>query len=398
MTQQTRNAEAMHPAVWNRDFVILFFVNVVSQLGFQMLNPNLAEYTTKIGIAGSITGVIVGVFSASALLSRPFAGYFTDRLNKKLLMAFSLSGIFVCFLCYIFITSPQLLVVLRILHGMFFGVNTTVSMTMVSNALPPSRLASGLGYFSIGGVASMAVAPSIGIWIAGSWGYPFLFLSGALMTGICLFLSFPLSNDGVDPPAAGNTLSIHHLFAVEAWIPAVICVLLSSICALCSSYILLLGDEKGIEGIGIYFTIYAGVLIVVRPFISRAADRIIPTHIGIPCGIFIVAAMLTLWYARNLTLIIIAAVLFGIGYSVMPLLQSMCIQSVSKERRGVASSTYFMGMDIGFTFGPVAGGMLSVAIGYANTFFCFSMPAILGIAVMAGLNRNETRNKNILVR
>lgn len=69
----------------------------------------------------------------------------------------------------------------------------------------------------------------------------------------------------------------------------------------------------------------------------------------------------------------------------------MCIQSVSKERRGVASSTYFMGMDIGFTFGPVAGGMLSVAIGYANTFFWFSVPAIIGIAIMLGLNRRKDK-------
>lgn len=377
--------------IWNKDFVILFIVNIIAFLGFQMLNPLMTKYAANIGVESSILGLVTGAYAFAALLSRPFGGYLTDRLNKKLFMIFSLLGMSLCFLGYIFVKSPELLIALRFLHGIFFGLDSTVAMTMASNALPSSKLSSGLGFFSISSVASMAIAPSIGIWILDLSGYPSLFLISAVLTLISLVLALGISKESQRGSGYRRSICLHNLFSVEALGPAVICVLVSSTSGLCSSFMVLFGDNRGISNVGLYFTVYALTLVLVRPAVGRIADRTPSIYIGIPCCFSIIAAMVTLWYAKNLIHILLAGILFGIGYSILPLLQSMCIKCVTPERRGVASSTYYMGLDIGNAAGPVVGGLLSAAVGYGNTFLLFCLPIIGGVAILLFLNQKSAK-------
>lgn len=392
--QQNESSEIQ--TIWNRDFVILFIVNIIAFLGFQMLNPLMTKYALEVGMASSMLGLIAGAYATAALLSRPFAGYLTDRLNKKALMILSLFGLSVCFLGYMLVKDPNLLLLIRFLHGLFFGLNSTVTMTMASNALPASKLSSGLGFFSISGVVSMAIAPSIGIWIVGIWGYSHLFLICTGITFISLTLATGVSKGPNSSLNKGHTLSIHNLFSVEALIPATICVLVSCASGLCSSFMVLFGEARGIKDIGLYFTVYAMTLLVIRPAVGKIADRVVPSHIGIPCCFSIIASMVTLWYAKNIYFILLAGVLFGIGYSMLPLLQSMCIKCVKPDRRGVASSTYYMGLDVGNALGPIIGGALSASIGYGNTFLSYSLPIVVAIIILFFSNRKEVQQTNLI--
>lgn len=372
-TQKTTGRET----VWNKDFSILFLVNIIAFLGFQLLNPNITKFAANLGMASSILGLLGGAYAFAALLARPVSGCLTDRKNKKMLFNLSLLGLVVCFLGYPIVRNSFWLIVVRFVHGAFFGLNTTVSMTMAANALPHAKLSSGLGFFGISGVASMAIAPSIGIWIVQTWGYSTLFLAGAASTMISLLLALGISDAVTEVPEHARTLSIHDLFAVEALMPMIIGVFASSASGLCSNFMVLFADERGIPNIGIFFTVEALALLLVRPVIGRIADQVPPAYIGIPCCLCMVAAMVMLGRAEHLVQVLIAGVLFGVGYSILPLLQSMSIQLVGKQRRGVASSTYYIGIDLGNTGGPMIGGLIAASIGYANTFLWFSIPAVV---------------------
>ena len=54
-----------------------------------------------------------------------------------------------------------------------------------------------------------------------------------------------------------------------------------------------------------------------------------------------------------------AALFMAGGYGVMSsVCQSTAILLAGKERRGLANSTYYIGLDLGMTLGPIIGGFL----------------------------------------
>ena len=52
----------------------------------------------------------------------------------------------------------------------------------------------------------------------------------------------------------------------------------------------------------------------------------------------------------------------------MPALQTECIRTVGLERSGVATSTYYLGGDVGQGLGPMLGGMIAGSMGYEGLF------------------------------
>ena len=52
--------------IWNKDFIIVFLVNIVAYMGFQMLNPNITKYASSLGIVSTLVGIIAAVYSFAA--------------------------------------------------------------------------------------------------------------------------------------------------------------------------------------------------------------------------------------------------------------------------------------------------------------------------------------------
>jgi MFS family permease len=93
--------------------------------------------------------------------------------------------------------------------------------------------------------------------------------------------------------------------------------------------------------------------------------------------------MVLISVAHSLTVFLLAAVLFGIGNGgSQPALQTLCLKCVGFERRGASSGTYYMGMDIGNTVGPVLAGLLAASFGYGGAFMFMIVPIVLGMGVM----------------
>ena len=80
-----------------------------------------------------------------------------------------------------------------------------------------------------------------------------------------------------------------------------------------------------------------------------------------------VLSMVILANADHMAGIILSAVIRSIAQgAVQPVLQAECIQKAGIEKSGVATSTYYLGGDIGQGLGPIAG-----TFGYqANFYFC----------------------------
>lgn len=143
-------------------------------------------------------------------------------------------------------------------------------------------------------------------------------------------------------------------------------------------------DEHGIGKVSVYFTLYAVAVFLVRPFSGKIMDRkglrytVFPGMAACAISLFLLGASSTLW------MILVTGILRALGQgSAQPSLQAGCINYVGRDRSGVATSTYFLGGDIGQGVGPMVGGFVLARIaGLAGYQVLFGMCGALMLAGM----------------
>lgn len=77
--------------IWTKDFILILFANFFIFLGFQMTLPTIPLFVEKLGGNDQLIGYVVGIFTFSALLLRPFAGNLLETRGRGLVYMFGLA-------------------------------------------------------------------------------------------------------------------------------------------------------------------------------------------------------------------------------------------------------------------------------------------------------------------
>ena len=81
------------------------------------------------------------------------------------------------------------------------------------------------------------------------------------------------------------------------------------------------------------------------------------------------------------------------GYGIMcSVCQSTALLLAGPEKRGLANSTYYVGMDIGMATGPLIGGFLYGAVPGHLFYPCFMVTVPMIVIVYVTLCRNIGKN------
>ena len=349
-----------------------------------MTMPVLPRYAVESGMSLAEAGLLTGIFSIVAIFARPVAGILTDRRNhKKLLMLFSTLVSAASFGYGLFRDVPYLYAC-RILHGACYAISSTVQISITTQLLQKERMGEGMSLMSMSQILAMSIAPNLGLTLSGTIGNQNVFLiAGGLSAAsvvCCLFLKN--TSASVPDPAAHEAKPFHiqSLFAVDLLLLALISGLFSLMNGVASSYLSMLGDERNIVNIGIFFTISSVAVLLIRPMAGKLFDRRGLTVILVPCLIFGSCAMICTGLAGSIGVIVVAALLKGISQSAgQSSVQAECARRSSEKNRGVAMSTCYLGSDLGNSIGASLGGWLSAAYGYGSMFI------IVGGLVASGL-------------
>ena len=153
-------------------FTVVLDFMVMSPLG-DMLMKSMELTTSQFGFAVSVYAFSAGI---SGLLTAGFADRF-DR--KKLLMFFYIgfiAGTLFCGLASTYI----MLIVARIITGLFGGVIGSISMAILADLFPLHQRGRAMGYMQMGFGASQVLGIPISLYIANHWGWqsPFLMIVG----------------------------------------------------------------------------------------------------------------------------------------------------------------------------------------------------------------------------
>ncbi len=146
--------------LWTKYFTLTFIYSLFTAISNNMLMTGIPLYAIHLGGNNSISGLLFGLFMAAAILFRPLFGTLIDDKSRRMVLIVGCIISTVISLSYVFAFSIGILLLVRSLHGIGFSATTNASGTIVSDIVPRSRLAEGVGYFGLSITLATAVGPT----------------------------------------------------------------------------------------------------------------------------------------------------------------------------------------------------------------------------------------------
>lgn len=380
-------------ALWTKNFVLVSAANFflfVSYYSLLVTLPTAAMnefYTTA-----SVAGLFNTFFLASAIIIRPFIGSWIDKYGKKFVLVVSYIIFAIVSVLYGFFESVAILLMLRFLQGIGFGIATTGGGGIVADIVPKSRKGEGIGYFVMSNNISMVVGPFIGITTYSNFGILSLFI----IVAICSFLSllcsilvkFPRERIKKETTKLKEKPPIFEKGAVPVSITAAF---LAISYAAVLSFMAVFADERGLGNVsGYFFVVFAIVLILSRPFTGVWFDRYGANVVIYPAIIVYSCGMLTLGLSNHEFTFFLAAAFIGVGWGTLfSSFQTVAIQRSNPNRSSVATATYLSIFDIGIGGGSYIVGLLAKYVDLGSMYIYLSIYIILGIGVYFWAQREK---------
>ncbi|MEH7354156.1 MFS transporter [Neobacillus drentensis] len=354
--------------IWTKDFVLICLANFFIFLGFQMTLPTIPLFVEDLGGNDQLIGFVVGIFTFSALLLRPYAGKSLETKGRGFVYLIGLAIFVLSVGSFGFSTSIVLLFAMRVVQGAGWGFSTTASGTIASDLIPASRRGEGMGYYGLSGNLALAIGPSLGLILTGIISFKQFFLICAGLGLVALLLSSRITYKKVEPKH-NRTKAKLDLYEKNALKPSMLMFFITVTFGGIAAFLPLYTAEKDISGIQLYFLLYALALMATRTFAGQLYDRKGHQAVFIPGTLLILTAMILLGWLPNSMVLFVAAVLYGLGFGmVQPALQAWAIEKVPINRRGMANATFYSFFDLGVGLGAMAFGQISHLLGYSSIY------------------------------
>lgn len=375
--------------LWTKDLLLIMCANLFIFLGFQMLLPVLPVYATSLGGGNASAGLVIGVFTLSAVFIRPFAGRWLDQFGRKVVFLSGLVLFILALIAYHWTSTIFLLLLLRFIHGFGWGASSTASGTIATDFIPKSRMGEGMGFFGLTNSLSMALAPALGLSLMSHLGFNAVFNVAIAFALIALLLALFIQYE--KPQAKARSESLNY-FEKVAILPGVIIFFITMTYGAVVTFIALYASQRGIQNIGLFFTVYAIALMISRPFFGRIADRKGYAAAVLPGILGVLVTMLCLYFAQSMSAFLIAAFIYGLGFgAIQPSLQAMAVHNIPTFRRGAANGTFMMGFDLGIGAGAAIWGAIAEITGYQLIYLWAMLPAGIALLLYLKFGRHLTK-------
>jgi len=354
--------------IWTKDFALICLANFFIFLGFQMTLPTIPLFVEDLGGNDQLIGFVVGIFTFSALLLRPYAGAALETKGRGFVYLIGLAIFVLSVGSFGFLTSIILLFMMRVVQGAGWGFSTTASGTIASDLIPVTRRGEGMGYYGLSGNLALAFGPSLGLILTGIISFKSFFLICAGLGLIALMLSSRITYKKIEPKQDKEKTKIS-IYEKGALKPSVLMFFITFTFGGIAAFLPLYTAERHISGIQLYFLFYALALMITRTFAGQVYDKKGHKAVFIPGTLLILIAMILLAWLPNSFILYVAAVLYGLGFgSVQPALQAWSIEKVPINRRGMATATFYSFFDLGVGLGAMIFGQISHLLGYSSIY------------------------------
>ncbi len=155
---------------------ILALLQFTVILDFMVISP-LGDILMKtLDMTTSNFGVVVSAYAFSAGISGLLAAGFADKFDRKKLLVFFYIGFILGTLCCAFSANYIMLLLARIVTGIFGGVIGSISLAIVADLFAINQRGRVMGFIQMAFATSQIIGIPIGLYFANLWGWHSSFL------------------------------------------------------------------------------------------------------------------------------------------------------------------------------------------------------------------------------
>lgn len=379
--------------IFTRDFTLDMMISLCCSLNYFTLLINITGFAAfRFGSDTAIGGTAAGIYVIGGLLSRIVAGKYIEMVGRKKMLLIGLSFALVMSTTYFFVSSIAMLMAIRFLHGMSYGISSTCTSDIVAKLLPQSRRGEGLGYFFLSITIACAIGPLLGMTLGSSQNYDAVFFVGLVMYSLALVMALilrvPEETLTEEQIREAKSFTLNSMFQRSA-LPLALTVMVfyfsySGVLAFIASY----SEEIGLVETATYFylSVAAGTLLS-RIYAGRIYDEKGPNKVIIPAYVGFIVGMTIFATTSDSLLFLFSGFIIGIGVSiVLSICQSIVVSRTPPRRYGVTTSTFSALNDLGTGLGPSILGILIAAVGFRDMYLVCAFIAFASFLMYWGIH------------
>ncbi|HJF10910.1 MFS transporter [Lactobacillus crispatus] len=355
---------AKRKSIYTKDVVLVMAASFFFMFSTMFVNPLINGYAKELGASSAFAGIIVGIMSLAAMFLRPVAGNLTDKFSKYRLSFIGGALIFVGVMGYVLTPSSGWLLLFRLINGTGYVLCTVCMTTWLAFLVPRQHVGEAMGFYGLMNALAMALAPAVSINIYQKIGYRTSLVASAV-SALLMIVAIQFVGDHALPKKRVRTQKKSFKIIQFNVLPVAILTTLFAIpYFVTQADIVTYVEQKHLTvAVGSYFLIYAVVLLIIRVGLKRYFDTV---RFGVWFWLSLVstaAYIILLAIMNNDWQMALAAALMASGYGIIySVLQSTALLLAPIEEQGLASATFYLGLDIAMAFGPMISGVIDSAL------------------------------------
>jgi MFS family permease len=326
-----------------------------------MIIPELPAFLTSLG-GGEYKGLIISLFTITAMISRPFSGKLSDKIGRIPVM---IVGPIVCVICsaiYPLVTSVSGFLILRLVHGFSTGFKPTGQTAYLSDIIPAERRGEAMGLLGTAGNIGMAGGPAIGGPLTESYGLDVMFYCSSFLAFISIVILFGLKETLKDKHVfRSEHLKIRRqdLFEPKVFVPCLVMMLAAYAYGTVYTIIPDFGEYVGIKNKGLLFTYFTVASLAVRLIGGKASD-IWGRKPVLRVALFVIAlGMVIVGTAETRLQLMIGIVIYGCAQgTASPTLIAWATDLSDELHKGRGLASLYMAMEFGIGMGAFVSGLI----------------------------------------
>ena len=170
-------------------FRVLMLSVFMAMVGLGIISPIIPNYASDLGASGLYIGLIYSSFSLSRATLQTPVGRLADIYSKKKIIVAGLILYGIVSIVYTYVTSPETLILVRILHGVGSSMMMPVAMAYAINLTPKGEEGKYMGYMNTALFTGFGTGPFIGGYIYENYNTRMVFNTMSVLVVISLILT-----------------------------------------------------------------------------------------------------------------------------------------------------------------------------------------------------------------
>ncbi len=359
----------------------------------------LPLYIQQRGGTAAEIGIIMGMYSASAIFCQPLVGTWVDRVGRRPFMLLGVSLAALSSIAFAASSSTWHFVLLRLLQGVAFSAFFVANYTLIVALASPEHRGYALGIFGISGLLSTALAPLAGEWVIREFGYRAFFFEAAALAIVAMVMALGIRGpETATPPASPRARGILPELGDIFRLHMALALFFGAGTGTIFTFLPTFAERLGVTTLSLFYTGYAGSAMLVRAAGGHLIDTlgrravIVPSMLVQATASAILTALAVLVDTPAavplLPFLLLAGILAGGAHGFLfPALSALVMDLTHESRRGQAVGIYSSTILSGSALGSMAFGYVIHGLGYGAMFGILTLLLAGGFAASLRLPR-----------